>query len=226
MKEITFDMLALALPKGKRNLLTEELVEEINSNLTNPLLEEHLRDNILGFMNVLQEGKYKLQEYFNAVRYCTYRLSGNAQNQSYVKTFPDRYQRYVSKDTPQKDISGIISVYNKSKLVTAIMAQSMIPIHISNQDLHQQAILKLADLMMNAKSEKVQSDSAGKLVDVLKAPDVAKIELDIGVSTDGAISDLMAAVGSLAKIQQERIIDGTVTVKEVACSPIESKRLV
>ena len=99
------------------------------------------------------------------------------------------------------------------------MGQTMMPVHIINADLHQKAINQLAFLMMNANSEKVQSDSAAKLVDALKPPETQKIELDIGLKEDDSIAELRKATMELVAQQRVSIAAG-VAVKEIAHSKI------
>lgn len=48
----------------------------------------------------------------------------------------------------------------------------------------------LADLMDNADSEKVRSDSANALLNHLKKPDNLKVELDIGVKEGSELANL------------------------------------
>lgn len=60
----------------------------------------------------------------------------------------------------EKDQSSYISAYHKSKLVNLIFEQTLIPIHILNAPLLQQAINVQAELMLTANSEKVRSDAA------------------------------------------------------------------
>lgn len=47
-----------------------------------------------------------------------------------------------------KDISSVVAIYNKGKLVNKIMEQSIVPTWILNQDLHQKAINVLAVILL------------------------------------------------------------------------------
>lgn len=152
----------------------------------------------------------------NAVKYCTHKLMGNTNTDAYIKTFPQRYQTMIDKGYTSKEMSSHISIYNKSQLVNKIMEQSLIPSWVLNQDLYQKAINVQADLMMNAQSEKVRSDSANSLLIHLKPPEVKKVELDIGLKANSEIEELKLTLAELASQQQRMIKAGISTATDVA----------
>lgn len=213
---ITLEVLKKALPDKYKNTVNEELLTTINDTLNDPELLETYRDNFISYMNVLNDGRYKVTDYLNAVKYVTQKLMGNNSTDSYIKTFPDRYQNMLLKGLSSKDMSSIISVYNKSKLVNAIMEQSLIPSWIINQDLYQKAINTQADLMMTAQSEKVRSDAANSLLIHLKPPETKKVELDIGLKKGNEIDQLREITVQLASQQRQMIANRVVSAKDVA----------
>ena len=177
----TIDVLKKSLPDKYKNNINQELLDSINTTLSDPDLYETYRDNFVTYMSVLNDGKYKITDYLNAVKYCTQRLMGKSQIDSYIATFPDRYDNMIKNGKTSKEMSSIITVYNKSKLVNSIMEQSMIPSWILNQDMYQKAINVQAEIMMTATSDKVRSDAANSLLTHLKPPETKKVELDIGL---------------------------------------------
>jgi hypothetical protein len=151
----------------------------------------------------------------------SFKLLGGTNLQAYVKTFPDKYQRFLGDGISAKDIASYVSAFNKSKLVNLIWAQSMIPTHVLNQDVFQRAINIQAELMADPDvSPKVRSDAANSLLTHLKAPEVKKIELDIGVKESSVIDDLRQATMRLTEQHRLQIASGASTVKEVAHSTI------
>lgn len=213
---ITLEVLKKALPAKYKNTINDELLTTINETLDDPDLLETYRDNFISYMNVLNDGRYKVTDYLNAVKYVTQKLMGNSSTDSYIKTFPARYQNMLVKGLSSKDMSSIISVYNKSKLVNAIMEQSLIPSWIINQDLYQKAINTQAELMMTAQSEKVRSDAANSLLIHLKPPETKKVELDIGLKKGNEIDQLREITVQLANQQRRLIESGVVSAKDIA----------
>lgn len=218
-EDLSVEQMQAVVPRSLRGSITTELVDNVNKSTNDPIFREHYRDNILSFSKVLEQGKYKMQDYLNAVKYVSYKLMGDGNLEAYAKTFPVRYQTLVQKGTTNKDMHSYSSIYHKNKIVTQILEMSMIPTHILNADLHQKAINHLAYLMVSAKSEKVQSDSAMGLLQHLKPPE-NKIELDITVKQDKTVDDLRRATMELVKAQKESIVSGELTANDIAAGNI------
>lgn len=225
MSALSIEVLERALPDKFRNSLNQELLDTIHQTLSDPDLQETYRENFLSYMNVLNDGRFKITDYLNAVKYTTQKLMGNNNIDAYVKTFPDRYNSMLSRGLSNKEMSSIITVYNKSKLVNLIMEQSIIPSWVINQHLHQQAINVQAELMLNAVSEKVRSDAANSLLTHLKPPEVTKVELDIGIKDSDEISELKELTARLAAQQQRMITEGVVTAKFAAEQRVVSRKV-
>jgi hypothetical protein len=100
------------------------------------------------------------------------------------------------------------------------MKQTLIPSWVVNQDLYQKALNVQAELMMTARSEKVRSDAANSLLNQLKMPETAKVELDVKVQEDQSINELREATLALARRQREMIESGAMTAGEVAESKV------
>lgn len=216
MSEITTDVLARALPEKFKKSLNQELVDNINNTLADPDLQETLRENFLSYIDVLNDGRFKIQDYLNAIKYCTQKLMGNSNIDAYIKTFPDRYNDQIARGLSNKDISSIITVYNKSKLVNLIMEQSLVPSWILNQHYYQKAINVQAKLMISAASEKVRSDAANSLLTHLKPPEVSKIEIDVGMKDSDQLKELRDVTLKLAAQQRDLIQSGVMSAKQAA----------
>ena len=131
----------------------------------------------------------------------------------------DEYLNTVDYSILEKDYvpsEFAIRYVNFIKLVNLIYEQTLFPTYILNADIHQRAINHLADLMVNAKSEKVQSDSANALLTHLKRPETQKVELDIGVKENSAIAELNHTMKVLAARQVELVNSGAYSIKEVS----------
>mgnify|MGYP003968437459 FL=1 len=216
---ITRDQLIKVMPsKHLVKGITPELVDVINSEPDSDLRRVY-KENILGYANVLGEGRFSLAGYVQAVKFVSLKLLGDNSSLAYSKVFPDRYQGLVNKGTATKDIASFANNYSKNTMCTKILEQSLVPTHILNMDLHQEAINVQAELMRSARSETVRQKAAESLIINLKAPETAKIELDIGVSNN-TIDDLRATTRALAKQQMDMIKSGISSAKDVAHSEL------
>lgn len=215
MSLLTVDQFKQVLPEKFKKTVNQELVDQINQTLSDPLMYDTYRDNLLSYSQVLQDGRFKIVDYVQAVKYCSHKIMGASNTEAFIKTFPNRYQRFIDNGTSQKDIASYITSYNKNKLVNLILEQSLIPSWVLNQDLYQKAINVQAELMMTANSEKVRSDAANSLLNHLKPPEVQKLELDIGVKPNNMLEDLKNSLFDLAAQQQKVIEAGVVGLKDV-----------
>lgn len=217
---LTVDQFKAALPLQLRKSVNQELIDMINTTLSDPEMYESYRDNLLSYTNVMLDGKFKMESYISAVKYVSHKLMGASNIKAYAATFPDRYQRFIDTGVEPKDIASYITAYNKNKLVNMIMEQTLIPSYILNQDLYQRALNVQAELMINAKSEKVRSDAANSLLTQLKMPEVKKVELDIGMKEDGSIAALRASTMELSRQQRLMMEAGAMTAGEVALTKL------
>ena len=213
---LTIEQFKSALPDKVRKTVNQELIDQINTTLNEPELYEAYRDNLVSYTSVMADGKFKISSYIDAVKYVSHKLMGCTNIDAYTKTFPAKYARFIAQGVSAKDIASYVTAYNKNKLVNLIFEQTLIPSYVLNQDLYQKALNVQADLMMNAKSEKVRCDSANSLLTHLKMPETQKVELEIGVKEDSTIAALRATTMELAKQQRLMVESGAMNAQEVA----------
>ncbi len=211
MTALTLADVDRALPPQFKGGLNQEIVDTLNSVITDPIMAENMIQNMVNYTKVLSEGKFKLEDYVNAVMYVSFKLMGYTDRESYQRTFPTRYGDLVLKGTPTKDIASYVSAYNKGKLVNLIYEQTMIPTYVLNQHVFQQAINHQQHLMLNAKSEMVQQRAAESLMTILNKPVETKVKLDIGFRESEEINDLRESMRKLTESQQKMISNGATT---------------
>lgn len=176
-----------------------------------------IRENALGYMDVVREGRFKVSDYLRAVKYCTYKIAGNSNRRSYLLAFPEKREKFTGEDGKlDETIDQYVGVYNSGKLVRLILDRAKIPVNLLYMDLYHEAINTQAELMRNARSEKVRSDAAGRIMDALKAPENVKMEVEIGVKEDSSLRELREATRMLAKQQRDALVSGIVDAKEIA----------
>lgn len=218
MTPLTAEQFKQALPDKVKKSVSQELIDQINSTLSEPEMYEAYRDNLLSYSKVMADGRFKIDQYISAVKYVSHKLMGATNIEAYSKTFPDKMQRFAAQGVSAKDIASYVTAYNKSKLVNLIFEQTLIPSYVLNQDLYQKALNTQAELMVSAKSEKVRCDAANSLLTHLKMPETQKVELEIGVKEDSAIAALRATTMELARQQRLMLEAGAMNAQEVAHS--------
>lgn len=218
MDNLTIEEIKSTLPIKLQSAVTQSLVDKLNAINSNvPEAADSIKENFLTFHDVLSEGKYKIQDYLNAVVYVSFKLMGKTNRDAYRITFPDRFKRMKDNKTPDKDIDSIISAYNRNRLVNKVYEKTIIPSWILNQDAYQEAINTQVFLMKNAQSERVKAMAADSILNHLKRPDnVAQAQLNINVNTNSVLDDVLKNMQDLAKTQQELIKNRQASPKEIA----------
>jgi len=226
MSVLTIEQFQEALPEKMKKSVNKEIIDQINKTLSDPELYEQYRDNLLSYTRVMQDGKFKITQYLDAVKYVGFKLMGMTNQEAYSRAFPEKMARFMLQNVAAKDIASYVTAYNKSKLVTLLYEQTMIPTSILNQDLFQKALNVQAELMMTANSEKVRCDAANSLISALKPPETKKVELNVGMKEDQSISSLREATLELVAQQKQMLQAGLMDAQQVAHSKvIEGERI-
>ena len=212
-----------AVPSHIRSNITQPLVDTLNNIAADPLIAEDIRNNFVSYSAVLKEGKFKVEDYLNAVAYVSYKIMGNTNEESYAKTFPHRYSALVAKGTAKKDIASDVSAYNKGKLVNLILEQTLVPSWVLNQDLYQKAINVQADLMQNAQSEKVRAEAANSLLTHLGKPKEGSFQISIGEVESSGMREMREMLREVAENQREAIGSGRMRTIDVAAQRIKAE---
>lgn len=208
---LTIEEVKRAIPPQIKMNIEQEFVDKLNDMSDDPDLCQHLRDNFISFTSVLKEGTFKIDDYKNAVIFVSYLKMGNNHKESYMKTFPERYNRLIAEGKSNKEISSYVSMYRNNRLVCLILEQSMIAVHVYYQDYVHKALNVLATEMITSPSSKVRVEAADKLLNHIKKPETKQIELDIGIKDNSGLNELKDGLAKLAKIQQEHILNGRST---------------
>ncbi len=220
MTTFTVELLQKTLPSNLRTSATQGMVDMLNNVSNNQQEAELIRENFLGYTAVLSEGKYKTEDYLNAVKYVSFKLMKCSNEEAYVKTFPQRYQRMVKDGVKPKDIGAYVYAYSKNKLVNRIMEQTMVPSWVLNQDIFQEAINTQASLMRDPDvSPKVRSDAANSLLTHLAKPKEAGPLINLDMRDTSGMKEMKELLVRMAQQQQGLIKEG-VTARDIAAAVI------
>ena len=205
-----------ALPDKMKKSVSPQLAQDVMDMISHPDLHETFRENLIGYTTVMTEGRAKLQDYVNAVKFCTYKVMGKSNIEAYSLAFPDRIADFTARNVSAKDIASYVTAYHKGKLPTAIMKQSLVPSWILNQDMYQKALNAQFELGMTATSEKVRADALDSVLKHLTPPAEAKVELDLGGTANDAIKALQETTMALVAQQRQAIQAGVATAGQMA----------
>ena len=213
---LTIEEVKLAVPAKLKVAVTQDLVDKLNTASNDPILAKNIQDNFITYSMVLREGKYKIEDYFNAIKFCTYKIMGLSNTDAYKKTFPIRHQTMLARGATEKDISSFVAAYFRNHIVQSILEKTIIPFHILNQDARQEALNVQVQLMMTAKSEMVRMKAADSVLAHTEAPTATGPLLNVNINKSSAMEDLERTITDLARIQKQAIEDNLVSTRDIA----------
>lgn len=219
---LSIELVQQAVPPNLKKSVTQELVDQLNNVATDPEMAEAMRGNFLSYTKVLQEGRFKVEDYFNAIKFVSFKLMNYSNKESYLRTFPDRYQELMARGAEEKEISAYASMYAKGKLVNLILEQTLVPFWVLNQDARQKALNKQVELL-DAKSEMVAMSAANSLLTHLAPPPAAAaplVNLNLSAAPDtNGLKNLEKMMVQLAT-QQKQLIQAGVSTKDIAAQKL------
>lgn len=158
-------------------------------------------------------------DYIKAIQYCSYIGVGDSQVGAYTKTFPER----VASKATDGTIRASAFMYHNGKMVQDIIEVSMVPMHLMFMSQRFAAVEKLAHLMVHSKNERIQMESADKILVHTKAPEKATFELELGSKANDQLSQLNDTMNKLAQQQVDMIEKGQQSAKDVVEAKIVEK---
>lgn len=219
-KEVTLFDLQCAMP-AKKNLVTQEIVDIINKVQEEPEFQgESLVQTMVTYQSVLQKAKVGIKEYISAIRFCAYLISmDDNYTEAYKRTFYDRkfVKDRVTLDTSDPrygELTSAASRYRRSKLVVDILTLSQVPMELMFAGLRYKAVGVLANVMMTAKYDRDKVAAATQLLLATKSDNI-KVDLDIKVSENSAVTDLRTQLAQMAATQTAYLQSGTTTLQEL-----------
>lgn len=213
--KLTLDNVKKAVPAKLKDSIEQSFVDKLNNLSNDPIVADQIRNNFISYAHVINDGKFSIEEYLSAVKYVSFKLMNLTNVDSYARTFPQRYAGLLAKGTSQKDIASYVSAYNRGKLVNLILEQTLVPSWVLNQDIYQKAINTQAELMNNAKSERVKCMAADSILKALAKPEAAGPLVNIDMKETSGINELKQALVELAANQKKSIEKGILTPKNI-----------
>lgn len=226
MNELTLPLVHSQITSKQKLQVTEDTVEEINKLVNDPDYGPEFLESYLDCLNVFAEApRNDHKQYVNAMKFFSLVEANNSLTDSYVKVFPERYERRrkgnpgKTPDQVKQLLRGEASRYNGSKLLAEIRRVATIPVQLVHRHLLHEAILATADLMKNARSEMVRAKAADTLIRELKPSEDQVLKVEVDDNTTSVISELHKATKALAAAAHEGVRAG-IPLKEIAGSKI------
>lgn len=213
--KLTLDNVKKAVPAKLKDNIEQSFVDKLNNLANDPIVADQIRNNFISYAHVINDGKFSIEEYLSAVKYVSFKLMSLTNVDSYARTFPQRYAGLLARGTSQKDIASYVSAYNRGKLVNLILEQTLVPSWVLNQDIYQKAINTQAELMNNAKSERVKCMAADSILKALAKPEATGPLVNIDMKESSGINELKQALVELAANQKRSIEKGILTPKTI-----------
>jgi len=211
---LTLEAVQKLVPKQQRTLITKEFLNRIERSVKRHDEAEEIKKNYISYLHVLKTGRYRMDDYLNAVTYVTFKLLNYTNINAYAATFPERYAR-ITRDKGQVD--AYASLYNSNKLVNEIYAQTVIPTHILNAPLHQEALSTLAGVIKDPDIKGlVKVKACEAILEYTKAPTIIESKLTIGIEQQQTISDLRQVTEQLADTLKVALQEGKTNLRHVA----------
>ena len=216
--EFTKESVLKTLPKTTKKHVTDELLEFLNQEMSDTD-SEAFRENIISYSDVLASPGVSVWNYVRAVKFCSYILQGDNRLTAWTRTFPAKYAKLLNDGKTKDLITNHAVAYSSGKTVTTILDKAMVPAHIMNMRIFQEAVNSQAMLMRTANSETVRMKAADSLMNILKAPEAKKVEIDVNMHNQegaDALAELRDAASKLASDQRVAIAHKKKTALEVA----------
>jgi len=199
------------IPKRMKAHVNAEIRNEIVTMLSSDI-GDNCREAMLANTDLMDEYSTNPERYLKAVKFASYINIGKKTYEAFALTHPDKYKEYKQQAEDEGwDLSMLrnkLSLkganFKKTQLVTKLLARSIVPLGIAFSHYKAEAVGVLADLMINADSQRVQMESADKLLTHLN---VDKSEFAIKseevMTNQNVIATLAGALDKMVSLHQK-----------------------
>lgn len=226
VEEVTIEKLCDLFPQKKRTI-NQKTVDIINSAASDPEFDgASLMDTMVTYQNVMFKNKGTIENYLNAIRFCSLIEAGDDNIvETYKKVFYMRDFVKERKDLPTdsvgyKELTSAASKYRRSPMVIDILTQADVPLYLMMQG---DRVAMAALLVREANTAPLAKDriaAADKFLTHVKPPENIQIEMDIGVKESNIIEDYEKVMAQMVAKQKELVESGA-DLKAITNTPIK-----
>ena len=215
MEELTLDFVKGAVPKKCRHAVTQEFVDGLNKAMKSSSEGEIFVENFITYSNVINEGKFGLSEYVDAVKFVSLKLLGHTNVSAYKKVFPERWMRLEREGIKAKD--DFAQKYNSNLLVTKIYQQTIVPTWVLNAPLHQKALSELGRMIDDPSVRGMTRVKACEaILNYTKQPEVVESKVQISIGQSDTISELREVTAKLANTLKQGLEEGKHSLRSIS----------
>jgi len=220
--KITVEYLQTKFPK-KKNTITEETVELVQATMEDPLFNGYnLIDAMMDYEKAMYDGKVSINDYINAIKFCSY-LEGD--NSTIIEAFKYTFARnefvrermhLAAGTTGYNELSTAASRYRKRPLIKTILTRANMSLYLMFQRETYDAVKVLSEEMHEAPLSKDRIAAADKLLTHVKAPEEMTVDLNVGhgEETQSAMDKLFAQM-TLSALNAKNQIDAGASVTDI-----------
>ena len=198
------------IPKRMKTHMTANLRAEIIKMLDSEV-GDAFQETMLVNTDLIDEYSMNPERYIRAVKFASYINMGKKVYEAFALSHPEKYKEYKEQaDAEGWDLSMLrnkLSLkganFKNTQIVTKLLARSVVPLAIAFSHHKAQAVGVLADLMLNADSQRVQMESADKLLTHLNLDKTEfKVDTQEKVVNQNVIATLANALDKMVSLQQ------------------------
>ena len=63
MTQLSVEQFKAVMPQNHKGSVNQDLMDKINKILSDPIMGEVLRDNLMSYTHVMKDGKFKIEDY-------------------------------------------------------------------------------------------------------------------------------------------------------------------
>lgn len=200
------------VPKHMRKHVTAELRGEIAKMIApDSEIASQYEEGLLVHTDLMTKYSTTPDRYAKAVKFVAYLNIGKKTYEAFALSHPEKYAEYKQKAKDEKwdntKLRNTLSLkganFKATQIVTTLLARTMMPLAVAFSHHRYEAVEKLATLMHEASSERVQMESADKLLTHLALDKSEfKMEADVAETHANVVATLASTLDKMVSMQQ------------------------
>lgn len=199
------------VPKAMKMHMTLKVKAELEKMLCDEEVGDVYQEGVSVNTDLMAKYSAHPEKYLRAVKFVSYLNIGKKQFEAFALSHPEKYLEY--KQQAEDENWDRVKLRNKlslkgsnfkgTQIVTELLARNTVPLAIRYSDYRNKAVERLATLMDSAESERVQMESADKLLTHLNLDKTEfRMTADIEDNHGSVISTLAGVLDKMVSMHQ------------------------